>query len=216
MSISARHLRHPTRQHTISDTFHSLHKRHSQFNKALRAIHLDDNSLITTATTLQHDINSITEQFLANNLIPSPTKTTITIFNPTKQTHTCHLTQAITVTDSTKILGLHIRNNLKYHNRIHYLINKLKPALHTLRHVSPVLPIQARRQHILSHSISFIKRQSGLFLKSHHAHIPSRSTPDSACSTSTTYTHTTQPSQHTSSYTPHPPQLLHICSQTSK
>jgi hypothetical protein len=113
----------------------------------------DDLTLITTADSTeqlqknaQADINNILQYLYRNNLVPNASKTTFTTFYPAKTDIQLSMQHTpLKHETSVKLLGIYIDNNLKHHTQISKLIAKLQPAIHTLKHVSKVLPLHTLR-----------------------------------------------------------------------
>ena len=133
----------------------------------------DDTTLIITAPTMQDlqtlaqsDLASLIKYFHENNLVPNPTKTTYTIFDP-NPLQTLELTvtnglydHTLEHTKTAKLLGIYIQNNLKHSDTISNIIKKLQPTILKLRYATTLLDTQHMTRlyytHVYPHLIGAI------------------------------------------------------------
>ena len=132
----------------------------------------DDTTLLVTADSLeelqehaQNELNNLIKYFHLNNLVPNPTKTVYTLFYPTttqqsdltfRVTNTTTLEKETTKskkiiikyttplqhTNSAKLLGTYIQQNLKQNSTINNIVKKLQPVVQMLRYATTLLPTQ--------------------------------------------------------------------------
>lgn len=120
----------------------------------------DDQTLIITAPTVeklqanaQEELTNIVNYFHRNNLVPNETKTTYTTFYP----HTypdiklSFNNTSLNHEASTKLLGIHLQNNLKFDLNCAHVIQKLQPHIHTLRHINKILDTATLLRYYYSH-----------------------------------------------------------------
>jgi hypothetical protein len=126
----------------------------------------DDTTLAIAADNLQQllqiaqtELNSLIYYFYSNNLVPNPDKTTYTLFYPKEGPHPV-LTignRTLEPTNSTKVLGIQIKQDLKYNQIITKIIQRLHTNYHTLKYATKFLPteimIKLYYAHIYPHLI---------------------------------------------------------------
>jgi hypothetical protein len=146
---------------TLSTTFFILYINDIQTTSTHSNIYTfaDDTTLIIKAPDInilqkyaQHDLTSLITYLHANNLVPNETKTTYTIFYP-RSYPTIKLTFNNTTLKqeaTTKLLGVIIQNNLKFHQNTINVRKKLQPHIQTLQHINKFLPTQTMKQQYYS------------------------------------------------------------------
>jgi hypothetical protein len=91
----------------------------------------------------QSDLNNLISYFHENNLVPNPTKTNFSLFNPLTPPPNFNLTIGDTTlkhNTEAKLLGIFVENTLKHTHTIAHIIKKLQPHIQSFRYATKLLP----------------------------------------------------------------------------
>jgi hypothetical protein len=148
---------------TLSTTFFLLY-----INDIIKTVpnstvytYADDTTLIVSAgtetelqTLAQSELSNLIKYFHANNLVPNPTKTNYSLFFPRTPGPFQLTIQDTTLEQNAHapLLGLTIQNNLKHHQTINNIINKLWPFIHSLKFANKLLPTKALKDLYYAHA----------------------------------------------------------------
>lgn len=156
---------------TLSTTFFLLY-----INDIIKTVpdstvytYADDTTLIISAQThqalqtlAQSELTNLIDYFHTNNLVPNPTKTNYSIIFPKSPEPMQLLIQTTVLKQNTHapLLGITVQDNLKHHQTITNIIQKLQPTIHSIRYANKLLPTHILRDiyftHIYPHLISNI------------------------------------------------------------